>query len=205
MSILRKCKVKNCENKQKYLQKGYCRKHYNQIYHYGKILGRTKFDPNKIIDCGKYYEICLYGFNKTGNKPKEIARTKIDKEDLEKVKGYKWCLNSYGYVITTLNRKVIWLHRIILGYLPIKYEVDHRDTDPLNNRKYNLRFVTRSQNNMNKKSKGYCWNKLRNKWQSQIKINKKCIHLGYFIDKKDAIKARKEAEQKYFGEFAYNN
>ena len=58
---------------------------------------------------------------------------------------------------------------------------------------------------MNKKSKGYCWNKLRNKWQAQIKINKKCIHLGYFIDKKDAIKARKEAEKKYFGEFAYNN
>ena len=30
-------------------------------------------------------------------------------------------------------------------------------------------------------------------------------HLGYFADIQDAIKARKEAEKKYFGEFAYSS
>ena len=35
------------------------------------------------------------------------------------------------------------------------------------------------------------------------KINQKYIYLGSFINKQDAIKVRKEAELKYFGEFAY--
>lgn len=31
------------------------------------------------------------------------------------------------------------------------------------------------------------------------------IYLGGFINKDDAIKARKEAEEKYFGEYSYDN
>lgn len=32
-------------------------------------------------------------------------------------------------------------------------------------------------------------------------VNYKRLFLGYFINKQDAIKARKKAETKYFGEF----
>jgi len=35
-------------------------------------------------------------------------------------------------------------------------------------------------------------------------LNNKVIHLGYFINEQDAIDARRNAEQKYFKEFAYN-
>ena len=43
----------------------------------------------------------------------------------------------------------------------------------------------------------------KNKFISYITVDTKRLHLGYFENKEDAIKARKEAEQKYFGEFAY--
>jgi len=58
---------------------------------------------------------------------------------------------------------------------------------------------------MNKKSKGYSWDKQLKKWTVYITVNKKHVWLGYFIKKQDAKKARKEAERKYFGEYAYNH
>ena len=36
-----------------------------------------------------------------------------------------------------------------------------------------------------------------------IYINNKRIHLGSFDTEKEALKARRKAEKKYFGEFAY--
>jgi len=185
------CKVKGCENK--HLAKGYCRKHYMQIRVYGKILKRTKFDKNEIIDCGDYCEICLY------KKNIEIARTKIDKEDLEKIKDYKWHLDNCGYI---QNSKNILLHQLILGKKK-GFEIDHRNTNKLDNRKQNLRYATRSQNSMNKESKGYFFDENRNKWKPTICVNFKDIYLGYFNTEQQAQFARKKAEQKYFGKFAY--
>ena len=38
-----------------------------------------------------------------------------------------------------------------------------------------------------------------------ISKNNETIYLGRYFDKDDAIKARKEAEEKYFGEYSYDN
>ena len=46
---------------------------------------------------------------------------------------------------------------------------------------------------------GVSFDKKTNKWMARI--NK--VTLGYFENIEDAIKARKEAEIKYFGEFRY--
>lgn len=46
------------------------------------------------------------------------------------------------------------------------------------------------------------WYKAGQKWAANIKCNKQSFHLGYFINKDDAIRARLNAEVKYFGEFA---
>jgi hypothetical protein len=51
--------------------------------------------------------------------------------------------------------------------------------------------------------KGVCFDNRRQLWRAHIKINQKQIHLGYFIQKDDAIKARRLAEAKYFKEFQY--
>lgn len=193
------CKIEGCNNK--HLAKGYCNKHYKQIQKYRKILERTRYDPNKVIDCGDYYEICIYSGR---GEQTEVARAKIDKEDLKKVKKYRWYLDGHGYAITTKNKKTILLHQLILGKKE-KKEIDHINHNILDNRKQKLRFVTRNQNQWNRKSIGAYWNKHNKIWQTVITKNNNRIHLGTFTNKQDAITARKQAEQKYFGEFAYQS
>lgn len=46
--------------------------------------------------------------------------------------------------------------------------------------------------------KGISWNKNAQKWQVEIKIRGEKIYLGRYDNKENAIKARKEAEEKYF-------
>ena len=48
---------------------------------------------------------------------------------------------------------------------------------------------------------GVHWDKVIKKWRARVMLNGKSKHLGYFTNKEDAIKARKEGEIKYFGDF----
>lgn len=195
---LKICKVEGCNCKVH--GKGYCDRHYRQFKRYGEIR-RTRKDPNEIIIYDGYAEIILYDDN-----CKEIDRCKIDIEDVEKVKGYKWSKDNYGYCIhTNLNIK---LHRYIMN-CPEDMVVDHINHDTLDNRKENLRICTKKQNERNIKLRsnnisgytGVGFHKETNKWRAYIQKDNKLITLGLFENKKDAIKARKEAEKEYFGEF----
>lgn len=136
----------------------------------------------------------------------------FDLEDYDKIKEYCWHINPDGYVCTRVLNKTLFLHRLII--LPSDgMEIDHIDHNKFDNRKKNLRIVTHYQNCLNKGkyrsntsgNTGVYLRKDRNIWKSYITVNKKRIHLGYFEDKEDAIKARKEAEEKYFGEYSYDN
>ena len=130
----------------------------------------------------------------------------IDYEDFEKISDYFWtCSNDYA--IKSENRQP--MHRFILGISNedrYKIEVDHVNRNRLDNRKKNLRIVTRQENMYNKSEyknntsgvKGVKWNKDRRKWQVQINHNKKRIHLGLYSDFEEAKKVRLEAEEKYF-------
>ncbi len=144
----------------------------------------------------------------------------FDLDDYELIKDYYWMVTSEGYVetnITEENNRRIKLHRFIMDVVDEdwkKVQVDHiRGKESRNdNRKSNLRLVTISQNQMNRKTQnnslsgvaGVGWNKQRGKWRARIKVNGKEKYLGEFTDFEDAVKARKEAEVKYFGEYAYD-
>lgn len=101
--------------------------------------------------------------------------------------------------------KYILLHQL-LGYK----SYDHIDRNPMNNRRYNFRPATPTENARNrgkyKNNKsgiiGVYWHNQCCKWMSYITVNKKRIYIGLFDDKVDAITARLKAEIKYFGEFA---
>lgn len=72
----------------------------------------------------------------------------FDLEDYDKIKDYCWTENGNGYIRNIVND--IYLHRLIME-VDDDCEIDHiHGNDTRNdNRKSNLRIVTRSQNKMN--------------------------------------------------------
>ncbi len=193
------CQVENCQKK--VLAKDYCQKHYHQIRKYGKIFERTIYDLNDFIEYDDYFGIILR--NKNGE---NIAETLIDKIDYKWAINYKWRLLSSGYAATSINGKTKCLHKLIL--LEAK-QVDHRNRNSLDNRRVNLRECNKSINAFNTDLRvsnlsgvtGVCWSENACKWRAIIYINRKRIHLGYFKNFKNAVRVRKKAEKKYFGEF----
>jgi hypothetical protein len=139
----------------------------------------------------------------------------FDLEDYDLIKDYCWRKTNYGYISSKRNRKQIFLHRLVMGVVDesLKIKVDHVKHKKYDNRKSELRKVTSGQNNINRELgsnnksgvTGVHWDKKVNKWIASIGLNKKYIVLGSFSDFEDAIKARKEAEEKYFGEYSYDN
>jgi len=162
-------------------------------------MSRKRDPKNKIIDCGCYYKICL-----NSKKGKEVGRAKIDKNKLDEVKQYGWCLSSKGYVIACINNKTRTLHQVVLGKKK-GFVIDHKNTDRLDNRKINLRYATHSQNQMNKPCKGVYFEKnKKKKWLAHIGLNGIKVWRKSFYKKSDATNARRKAEKKFFKKFAYN-
>lgn len=198
------CRVEGCGEKHK--SKGYCGRHYMHIYKHGKILKRTKNDPNEIIIKGNIAETVLYN-----RKCQEVARAIIDIEDVEKVKKYKW-YRSKGYARGRTERGLRYMHHVVLNREPSRvFDIDHKDRNKLNNCKSNLRVCKHEVN---------CWNTIKpknntsgyigvsqhgRKWLATIGIKSKQVHLGLFKTKEKAAKAYNEAVVKNRDEFASLN
>jgi hypothetical protein len=123
-------------------------------------------------------------------------------------------MSSKGYIIVTFKRIKYLANRLAYymyhGVDPLEKMVDHKNDPTTNNKIDNLRLASNAQNQMNRVNLpsnntsgviGVYWDKFYKKWRAVIMINGKGKHLGYFINKEDAIKARKEGEIKYHGDF----
>ena len=157
---------------------------------------------------------------------KEIQLTKgyvalVDEEDFERVNLFKWYYGQ-GYALRKPSRnsglryKIAskpqspyrQMHRLLLETLQ---EVDHINGNCLDNRKENLRIVTRQQNSFNrvgrkgKELKGVCWHKQRKKWRAYLVFNGKQLHLGLLDKPEHAAVKYNEAAEKLFGKFARLN
>ena len=176
---------------------------------------------NKEDNPSKYYIRCInenyiddlgVGHIKMSNTDNEML---CDAECMEELLRYYWNETKSGYARSSINRKKVYAHRIVMeaGDFEINKQIDHINGNTLDNRKQNLRIVTSQQNGMNSSIRkdntsgvtGVCWDKSRNMWFARIEYNKKCINLGYFIKFEDAVAARRKAEDKYFGEYSFNN
>ena len=153
---------------------------------------------------------------------KEIELTQshvtiVDAEDYEWLNNWKWHVlkeryTCYAYrsqytgmVEGKVKLKTIFMHRLIMD-CPDKMVVDHRNGDGLDNRKCNLRVVTRRQNGQNRRDNssskypGVSWHKGTQKWGAYIQINNKKKHLGVFKEERDAAKAYELACRELVGE-----
>lgn len=109
------------------------------------------------------------------------------------------------YLILTINGNIIKAHRaawfIVHGEMPD--QIDHINGNGLDNRISNLRNVSNQDNQRNcrlrkdNKTGVVGVRNMHGKFASQIRVNKKDIHLGVFSDFFEACCARKSAESKF--------
>ena len=121
----------------------------------------------------------------------------VDDDDYEELNQFKWYSNN-GYVCRAIKingvYKTIPLHRTV-NKTPIGLETDHINRNKLDNRKSNLRSVSRSINNFNKSIysnnnsglKRLSWYEGAKLWQVQIYLSGKRVYYKSFKDKNDAI------------------
>lgn len=185
-------KIQSCGCIQRQVMSQYCKDHFKQYNRYG--LEREE-----------------YGIGYTNKGEKFI----FDKEDYEKISKYCWHVASNGYLTAQFDNKQYLMHRIIMSdYIHTSSDViDHIQHNLLDNRKKYLRVVTSAENCMNKSKLSnntsgvpdLSWSKDRNKWEAYIGVNGQMIHLGRYSKYEDAIRARQQSEEIYFGEYSYNN
>jgi len=90
--------------------------------------------------------------------------------------------------------------------LDLSHEIDHKDRNPLNFQRDNLRPATDSQQEANKAAhnrfgiKGIKAN--RGRWQARLKKNGRTKHLGTFDTPEQAAEAYRQAAIEAFGEYA---
>lgn len=160
-----------------------------------------------IRRCKKYNTYDLsneYGIGYTSKGEKFL----FDLEDYEKIKNYCWYINNTNYVCSHINKKNIMLHRIILNP-PKDMFIDHINHQKADNRKENLRICTMQENNINRSIQsnnksgiaGVWFDIRRNRWTAELTYNGRAKYRRNFKNLNDAIRARRDAEKKYFGEY----
>jgi hypothetical protein len=146
----------------------------------------------------------------------------VDDADFEWLSQFKWYAQKTTYGGYTaargcscwLNKKLhmILMHRQITS-CPFQSIIDHKNHNPLDNRRINLRICSRTENNRNSNIslrntsgfKGVIWDKVLKKWRTRICFNKKQKHIGLYTTKVEAAKSYNDAAIKYFGEYANLN
>lgn len=152
----------------------------------------------------------------------EIPLTKgkfavIDASDLHIVAGFEWHVGrkrELDYAESIINGRTVLMHRLLMN-AEQGDDVDHRDSNGLNNVRSNLRVCTRQQNMMNRRKlkigssryKGVCLSKpgRTRPWLASIKINRKSKNLGWHATEEDAARAYDKSAKELFGEFAHLN
>lgn len=211
-----KCDICGRELKKKISCYGYilCSKHMHQFHKYGKFLDnnpRTENDLNGFRIINDIVEFDVY------NKKSEVVdQFIIDLKDLNKVRYHKWREDTHGRIITgnsTNKNPRRELSRFLLDVSDDAIVVDHKDGNPKNNRRNNLRICKQKDNLCNKSFMsnntsefiGVSYDKQRHRWAPEIRKDEIRCHLGRYKNKEEAVFARHIAEIILFKEYRNTN
>jgi len=143
----------------------------------------------------------------------------VDDSDYDTLNRWRWQVHPWdGYVFRTkrIKRDGVWrsegefLHKRLCPS-PFGMVTDHVNGDRLDNRRSNLRVATRGQNIQNAPVrrdnrlgyKGVVWRAKSRDYVAYINFQGRRICLKTYHSLEDAVAARRAAELKYYGEFAY--
>lgn len=121
------------------------------------------------------------------------------------------CRNAAGYIVTSIDGRLYYAHRIIWMHVHGEWPscgIDHANMLRSDNRLLNLRLATQSQNMGNIRGwassghKSVYLNKSSGRWYARIQHNGKTIHIGTFSKKEDAISAVRIVTKSVRGAFA---
>lgn len=136
----------------------------------------------------------------------------VDDEDYERLMQYRWFAQRTGTEYRAARRTprvngkqgIEYLHRVVIE-VPEKAMVDHRNHDPLDNRKANLRICSNAENQMNsrirpgKVFKGISF--IKGRWRVRVQQH----WVGYFDSREEAARAYDKKAREVFGEFVCEN
>lgn len=141
----------------------------------------------------------------------------IDAADVHLVEGWKWTAkawrrNVYAYRKERIpggKQRTIQMHRLIAG-ADEGVDIDHIDSDGLNNRRSNLRSCSHAENLRNVRKhidntsgfKGVFWDKSRQKWRAEIMVSGAKVFLGRFPTLHEAHAEYALASANLHGDFA---
>lgn len=131
----------------------WCTKHYHQFQKYGHAIDtdpRTPNDLNEIRVDSIRPEIAYVMIYNRKNEPIDCAA--IDASDIDLVKNYKWRRSGSGYAVSGSQQ---------MSYLIISADdgeiVEHINHNTMDNRRENLRIVTKSQNALTNNPQASLW------------------------------------------------
>jgi heme oxygenase len=152
-------------------------------------------------------------------------KTLVDDEDYEFLNQWKWCVRvqpcgracavrAERIKGTTNSKRNFQMHRVITNAQKGQI-VDHINGNALDNRKENLRFCSKQENSMNRKTqssskfrskyKGVSWDKARKKFIARVYFNNKAYVAGRFSTEEQAALAYNVLAKKLHGEYARFN
>lgn len=141
-----------------------------------------------------------------------LVQTVVNIEDYELLKNYAWRVSKKRnkfYIVSGnyADGSMIYIHQLILRgkEIPEGYEIDHIDGNSLNNKRENLRIITRSDNARNVKAKinnkigirGISYNKANGMYKCDFSYDGTRFYFTDFETLEEAVYCRKYIEE-YF-------
>lgn len=136
----------------------------------------------------------------------------IDPEDYPNIGRHRWRLKKKHHGVQCWagrgSKRAIFMHRELLGLQAGDGLMgDHINGNGLDNRRANLRIVTRAQNQQNRRGptvanlrshyRGVYWDIQVNRWHARVFVMGKCVLSRTFRDERSAAEAARQARLQY--------